>query len=125
MRPLPVEPLSGTAPFIAGVSVIRGGPVPVVDLARLLGNGESDAQTRLVVVRVGERRAALAVGRVIGVRTLGSSAVGELPPLLGAASAEVIAAVGSLDAQLLVLLETSRLLPDSSWASLELGGAPA
>lgn len=119
MRPLPVEPLSGTAPFISGVAIIRGGPVPVVDLARLLGNGARELSTRLVVVRVGERRAALSVGQVIGVRSLPASALGELPPLLGAAGAEVIAAVGSLDARLLLLLETSRMLPDSSWASLE------
>jgi len=119
MRPLPFEVISGTAPFVDGVSIIRGGPVPIVDLARLLGNATSEPRTRLVVVRVGERRAALSVGKVIGVHSLESGAVRELPPLLGGASAEVIRAVGSLDAQLLLLLETSRVLPESSWASLE------
>lgn len=119
MRPLPFEALAGTAPFIDGVSIIRGGPVPIVDLGRLLGNATSEPRTRLVVVRVGDRRAALSVGKVIGVRALESDAVRELPPLLGGASAEVIRAVGSLDAQLLLLLETSRVLPESSWASLE------
>ncbi len=125
MRPLPLEPLAGTAPFIAGVSIIRGTPVPVVDLARLLGNGTDELRTRLVVVKVGERRAALSVGSVIGVRALESSAVSELAPLLAGASAEVITAVGSLDARLLLILETSRMLPDSSWAGLEAGGSPA
>ncbi|MEI9948856.1 MAG: chemotaxis protein CheW [Pseudomonadota bacterium] len=125
MRPLPLEPLSGTASFIAGVSIIRGGPVPVVDLARLLGNGTDELRTRLVVVRVGERRAALSVAGVIGVRSLESAAVSELPPLLGGTSAEVILAVGSLDARLLLLLETSRMLPGFSWSSLEAGGAQA
>lgn len=119
MRPLPIEVLSGTQPFIDGVSIIRGAPVPVVDLARLLGNGTAEARTRLVVVRVGERRAALSVGNVIGVRALQSGAGGELPPLLSGASSEVITAIGSLDARLLLLLETSRALPDSSWASLQ------
>jgi purine-binding chemotaxis protein CheW len=119
MRPLPFEVISGTAAFVDGVSIIRGGPVPIVDLARLLGNTTSEPRTRLVVVRVGERRAALSVGEVIGVHALESDAVRELPPLLGGASAEVIRAVGSLDAQLLLVLETSRVLPESSWASLE------
>ncbi len=125
MRPLPVEPISGTAPFIAGVSIVRGGPVPVVDLARLLGTASDELRTRLVVVRVGERNAALLVGRVIGVRSLESSTLSELPPLLRSASAEVVTAVGSLDARLLLLLETSRMLPDPSWANLDTGGAEA
>jgi purine-binding chemotaxis protein CheW len=125
MRPLPLEPLSGTAPFIAGVSIIRGGPVPVVDLARLLGNGVDEARTRLVVVRIGERRAALSVGRVIGVRSLASSEVSEMPPLLAGSSAEAISAVGSLDAQLLLLLETSSMFPDATWGMPEASGAPA
>ncbi|HKO53721.1 MAG TPA: chemotaxis protein CheW [Polyangiaceae bacterium] len=125
MRPLSVEFLSGTASFVAGVSIIRGGPVPVVDLARLLGSATDEVRARLVVVRVGERHVALSVGRVIGVRALESSRLGELPPLLGGASAEVITALGSLDARLLLLLETSRMLPDSGWASLEARGAEA
>lgn len=119
MRPLPLEALSGTAPFIDGVSIIRGGPVPVVDLARLLGNATAEPRTRLVVVKVGARSAALSVGRVIGVRALESGALRELPPLLAGASAEVITRVGSLDAQLLLVLETSRVLPEPGWASLE------
>ena len=119
MRPLPVEALSGTAAFIDGVSLIRGAPVPIVDLARLLGNVSTEPRTRLVVVKVGERRAALAVARVIGVRSLESALVLDLPPLLSGASSEVITTIGSLDARLLLVLETSRLLPESSWASLE------
>lgn len=123
LRPLPVEALSGMAPFIDGVSIIRGAPVPVVDLARLLGNVSAEPRTRLVVVKVGERRVALAVARVVGVRSLEAGAVIELPPLLSAASSEVISAIGSLDARLLLVLETSRMLPESSWATLEGAGA--
>ena len=37
MRPLPVETLAGGPPFAPGVSVIRGQPTPVVDLAEVLG----------------------------------------------------------------------------------------
>jgi purine-binding chemotaxis protein CheW len=119
LRPLPIEPLPGSAPFIDGISIIRGTPTPVVDLARLLGSATSEPRTRLVVVKVGARCAALSVARVIGVRSLESVTVSELPPLLRGVSSEVIRVVGSLDESLLLLLETSRMLPDSSWASLE------
>ncbi|HYQ46781.1 MAG TPA: chemotaxis protein CheW [Polyangiaceae bacterium] len=119
LRPLPIETLSGTAHFVDGLSIIRGAPVPVVDLARLLGNATDEPRTRLVVVKIGERSAALAVGSVLGVRALESATVVELPPLLAGASSEIITAIGSLDARLLLVLETSRVLPESSWASLE------
>ena len=33
MRPLPVEPIAGVISPVAGVAIIRGGPVPVVDVA--------------------------------------------------------------------------------------------
>ena len=125
MRPLPCEPLSGMASFIDGVSIIRGAPVPIVDLAKLLGRQADELRTRLVLVKMGTRSAALAVARVIGVRSLERSLLTELPPLLAGASTEVISAVGSLEARLLLILETSRMVPETSWASLEARGAPA
>jgi purine-binding chemotaxis protein CheW len=125
MRPLPLEVLAGTAPFVAGVSIIRGEPVPIVDLSRLLGNDSDEARTRLVVVRVAERHAALSVGRVIGVRSLDPASLRQMPPLLGGASAEMTAAVGLLDARLLLLLETWRALPDPNSLGLEARGDEA
>jgi len=125
LRPMRFEPLADTAPFVLGVSIIRGRPVPVVDLARLLGNATDEVRTRFVSLKIGERSVALAVGRVIGVRSLDASLACQMPPLLGGASAEVIATIGSLDAGLLLFLETSKMLPDFAWASLKSGSAEA
>jgi purine-binding chemotaxis protein CheW len=122
MRPLPLEPLDGMPPFVAGLAIIRGAAVPVVDLARLLGHDSSARRTRFVVVKVDERRVALAVERVIGVRVLDAVATSSMPPLLGDASADFVAAVGSLDARFLMILESTRILPASLWATLERGG---
>jgi len=119
LRPLPVEAISGTAHFIAGVSIIRGRAVPVVDLARVLGNTSSEEATRWLVVKVGDRHAALAVGKVVGIRSLESASVFELPPLLSGVSLEAVAAVGALDARLLLVLETSKVIPPSGWTILE------
>jgi purine-binding chemotaxis protein CheW len=119
MRPLPLEPFHGMPPFVDGLSIIRGAPVPVVDLARLLGNDSGARRTRLVVVKVSERRVALSVEHVIGVRSLDVAANGALPPLLAGARGEFVAAVGSLDAHLLVVLESALMLPASTWASLD------
>jgi purine-binding chemotaxis protein CheW len=125
MRPLPLEPFNGMPPYVDGLSIIRGAPVPVVDLARLLGNESAARRTRLVVVKVQGRRVALSVERVIGIRALDTSRSGALPPLLGNARSDFVSAVGSLDAHLLVVLESGRILPDSTWASLENGAGGA
>jgi purine-binding chemotaxis protein CheW len=119
MRPLSVEPVAGTPKFIRGVSVIRGTAVPVVDLQLLLENGESTATFgRFVTVKVGERRVALGVDSVVGLKLLDPTHVGELPPLLRDVDADLIEAIGTSDAVLLVVLRAARIVPDEVWAVL-------
>lgn len=114
LRPLPVEPLAGAPAFVQGLCVIRGAPRPVVDAARLLGTqagsgGSPDA--RFVSVRAGAGQVALAVDAVLGVRRVPPESLQDLPPLLQEAGAEAVAAIGRLDAELLLVLRSSRLLP--------------
>jgi purine-binding chemotaxis protein CheW len=118
LRPLPIEPLSGAPPFVCGVSIVRGEPLPVVDAGLLLGGGQARA-TRLVTLRLGARAVALAVDSVIGVRAFERSALRELPPLLREAAADTVAALGSLDRELLLLLESGRLVPEAVFAAVE------
>ncbi len=118
MRPLPVNELPGAPPFVRGVSLIRGAPVPVVDVGRLLGDAGSAGATRFVVLRLGERRVALAVEAVLGLRELPSQQLAELPPLLRDA-AEVVPRVAALDSELLHVLAAARLVPDSVWQAPE------
>jgi purine-binding chemotaxis protein CheW len=125
MRPLPVEPITGVPPFVRGLSIIRGSPVPVVDLGSLLADSAGEASTRFVTLRVGDRRVALAVEAVLGVRELDVSMVRELPPLLRDARAHAIQAIGSLDAELLVVLSASHVLPADVWQGLAAGGLAA
>jgi purine-binding chemotaxis protein CheW len=67
MRPLPI---AGVPRFLLGLSVIRGAPVPVVDLEAVVGLGLTDTITRFVSLELGDRRIAVAVGAVIGIREL-------------------------------------------------------
>jgi purine-binding chemotaxis protein CheW len=117
MRPLPLEPLPGAPPFVTGVSVIRAAPVPVVDAALLLGGGDSHPR-RLVTLTVGDRRVALAVDEVLGVRPLAAEALAELPPLLREAGSGVVEAIGTLDTELLLVLRSARLVPESVLAGI-------
>jgi purine-binding chemotaxis protein CheW len=118
MRPLPLEPIAGAPGFIAGLAIIRGKPVPVVDTARLLGAPPTPPR-RFVALRPAPRSIALAVDAVLGVRTLPADRLAALTPLAGAVAGDAIAAIGALDARLLVLLETARLVPDAVFALVE------
>lgn len=117
LRPLTVEPLAGAPACVQGLCVIRGVPRPVVCAARLLGvqaPGDPPAApttARFVTVRTGAQQVALAVDAVLGVRTVPPESLQDLPPLLQEAGAEAVAAIGRLDAELLLVLRSSRLLP--------------
>lgn len=123
MRPLPAEPLADMPPFVRGLAIIRGAAVPVVDLSSLLGDDDARRRGRYVTLRVGARRIALAVEAVIGIRDLDAVALEAMPPLLSAAQAERVSAMGALDGQLLLVLGTARLLSEAQWTLLGAGAS--
>ena len=123
MRALPVEAVAVPSPCLRGLSIIRGQPVPVVDLGMLLGEPSCEA-ARLVAVTVGGRPVALAVTAVLGVRTLDPTTLSSaLPPLLRDAAGDAVSAIGTLDAELLFLLQAGRLVPQSLFDQLDAGAA--
>ena len=109
MRPRPIEPMASSPPFVLGLSVVRGAPIPVVDLGMLIGS-HGAAPTRFVTLRTDDRRCALAVDSVVGVDVVDAHKLETLPPLLGDANANVIEAIAPLDARLLVVLRTARIV---------------
>lgn len=121
LRPLPTEPVEGAPPFVRGLSVIRGHPIPVVDLAALLGTGETPAN-RYVALRAGDRRVALAVEAVDGVATLDAATLEDLPPLLRDAPPGLVEAIAARDSHLLLVLRAAHLIPEafsgSRWSGL-------
>lgn len=122
MRPLPVEPLTGAPPCVRGLSVIRGQPVPVVDLGALLRGDAAAQTTRFVTLRAAERRVALAVEAVLGVREPAPGLQTEMPPLLSQANPDAVEAVAALDSRLIVILRAARLLPEEAWNRLAAAG---
>jgi purine-binding chemotaxis protein CheW len=118
MRPLSTEAITGMPAFVRGLAIIRGTAVPVVDLGCLLGGGSGLPTTRFVLLRLGERRAALAVEALLGVRDLEAARLHAMPPLLQQASLELIEQVGTLDGELLVVLRVCRTVPDDLWPAL-------
>ena len=121
MRPLAIEALAGVPRPVSGVAIIRGAPMPVVDLAWLLA-GEESHPARFVTLNADGRPVALAVDAVVGVRVIPTGSVYDLPPLLRDANADAIAAIGTLDAELLMVLRGGRLVPETVWNVLDAEG---
>jgi purine-binding chemotaxis protein CheW len=121
MRPLPVEFVGGAPEFVSGLSIVRGVALPVVDTGSLLGE-KGSPHTRFVIVKAGDHLVVLAVDEILGLRAIPADSLQELPPLLGDARTDLFAAIGAIDARLLLVLRTARMLPESFWATLELEG---
>lgn len=111
LRPQPVRPLAAPVAFVQGLARIRGGWSPVVDLAGLLGLAHGPVN-RYVVTRAGDRRVALAVSEVLGLRHLPAEHIETLPPLLRDRRHEAVAALAERDQELIAILDQARLLPD-------------
>ncbi len=118
MRPLPIDPLRELPSFVLGLSIIHGTPTPVVHAGALIGR-EGVAPGRFVLLRAITRSVALAVDEVLGIRRIEPSARAELPPLVQIASADAIERVGQLDAQLLLVLNAGRVLPNSVLVAID------
>lgn len=118
LRPLPLRPVAGAPPAVLGVAIVRGEPTPVVDLAAAIGAPAGVAPGRFVVVRAGERRVALAVGEVLGVRALDAARLRELPPLLRDARDGAVESIATLDGELVAVIAGARVLPADDLAAL-------
>lgn len=112
MRPRVLQRVEGMAPGLAGVAVVRGQAVPVVDLGALLVGGTSRPAQRLVTVRVEGRTVALAVEHVQGVGFVDETEWAGLPPLLQGAAQDAVAGLVVRDHGLLALLSATRLLTE-------------
>lgn len=122
MRPLPVESFPHAPAFVAGLSIIRGVPTPVINLGALLGSTGS-AGTRFVTISIHGKSVALAVDTVIGIYRLGAAAT-HLPPVLKGATHDAVSAVGMLDRDLLLFLETTRVISPEALEQLGLAARP-
>ena len=119
LRPLPIKPVAGTPGFVCGVSIIRGTPTPVVDLKALLENSDKSlSYGRFVTLKFDDRRVAIGVDSVVGLRHLDSAQLGDLPPLLRDVRADLVESFGTRDAELLLVLRAAHIVPDEVWTTL-------
>jgi purine-binding chemotaxis protein CheW len=117
MRFQPLQPLPDVPAYVRGLSIIRGEATPVVDVARLLGAAGAQP-SRLVSIRVDGRGVALAVNSVLGIAEIPEDTLKTLPPLVASANSQSLALLGSLDGELLLVLRSASIVPESVWPAL-------
>jgi purine-binding chemotaxis protein CheW len=122
LRVLPIEPVSGAPPYVRGLCIIRGSAIPVVDTGLLIGHQAMKSE-RLVAIRAGSRTIALMAETVMGIRAIAAESLNEWPPLLHDAASETIAAIGTLDAELLFFLRTTLIVRQGMLDRLDADGA--
>ncbi|GIF03321.1 chemotaxis protein CheW [Actinoplanes siamensis] len=114
MRPLPTRPLAGTPPYVRGLTILRGEPSPVVDVPRLL-TGVTSEIDRYVAVRAGRGPVVCATGPVLGVQTVRAAPPEGPGTMFTGASTSLVAAVGRVGTEPLLLLHGIRTVPDEVW----------
>jgi purine-binding chemotaxis protein CheW len=123
MRPLPVQALAGLPAYLRGLAVIRGQPIPVVDVSTLLAGVAGDRIGRFLTMRGEGRPFSLAVEAVLGMRTVDRGALRAIPELREPAR-ELVDSVGALGTELLTVLKASRAFADEMWAGIHQAQGP-
>jgi purine-binding chemotaxis protein CheW len=110
--PRPITPLFGVPAAIVGLVSLRGELLAVLDVGRLLGIGVArrDEGSRLVVVDVEGRQAALLVDRLGPLRTVARDALRPPPDTLPATESALLLGVVSLAERPLAVLDLRRVL---------------
>ncbi len=124
MRPLETRALAGTPTFVRGITVLRGVPTPVIDVSRLLGGGTAEPE-RYLAVRTDRGAVALATGEVLGIRNVEAEPAGGHPALLSSGNTRLVAGVGTLATEPLLLLQSMRAVPDEVWEAAAAAGVPS
>jgi purine-binding chemotaxis protein CheW len=110
----PVTRLPNTPPYVEGVVDLRGEVLPVVDLRKRLGvAGEAaGTESRLMILNLGERSAALIVEGVDQVRTISSEQIVAPDAHVFTAGQAYVTGVARLEDSLVIILDLARLMKD-------------
>ncbi len=104
--------IPGAPAFVAGLVQVRGKLVPVVDLRSRFGlaPGDRGLDTRVIVVRVGQRTAGLLVDSARDVLRLDESSFQPPPDLVEVQAAGFVKAVTTVANRLLLVVDVPRVI---------------
>jgi len=100
------------ASYVEGVSNLRGAIIPIINLRNLLGLAPkpTDAETRTIVVNVGERTMGCTVDAVSQVIRIPQQSIQPAPDTMTAEGNHDIAGFAKLDDKLVIVLDIDELL---------------
>ena len=119
-----ITAIANTPDFIKGVTNLRGIIVPIVDLRIkfALESAEYTDQTVVIVVDIGEQIIGLVVDGVSDVLTLTADQIKPAPAAGMSLSSDYIAGLGSLEDQMIVLMDVEALLSNGDLGMLDQAG---
>jgi purine-binding chemotaxis protein CheW len=102
----------GTAPHVAGLIQVRGRVVPVVDLRARFGlpAAEPTLDTRVVVVRQGEREVGLLVDRAREVLQIAPEQFQPPPPVIAEQAAGFVQSVAQTNERLVLRVDYEKVI---------------
>ncbi len=108
--------LPNTPAYVEGVIDLRGEILPVVDLRKRLGLPlrETDTGTRLMILNLGQRSAALVVDGVEHVATLNDDAITPPSAHITLPGQDYVTGVARQGENLIVMLDLARLMADEA-----------
>ena len=122
-----VTPMPQVAAFVEGVSNLRGEIIPIINLRKLLGlaHRDADADSRTIVVNVGERTMGCRVDSVSQVMRIAEDDIQPAPETVTVDGAHYIAGFAKIKERLLVLLDVDALLDPSRLEQANAPGPPS
>ncbi len=113
--------------YVVGVSNLRGTIIPIIDLRLLFGLAPrtADANTRTIVVNVGDRTVGCMVDAVSQVIRIPLNQVQRTPDTVGADSHRSIEGFARAGENLFILLDADSLIDPASLAAAHRAGVPS
>jgi len=104
--------IADAPPHVLGVTNLRGAIVPVMDLRLQFGMDkcQPDEQTVVIVVELEKRLAGFVVDRVLDVEQLAPEQIKPAPAMSLVSGRNSISAIGTLEQEILILLDVHKLL---------------
>lgn len=98
--------------YVEGVSNLRGTIIPIINLRMLFGleRREVDAETRTIVLNVGDRTMGCTVDAVARVLRVAADAIEPAPDMVAGSSSRPIEGFARVGDEILILLDVDRLL---------------
>jgi purine-binding chemotaxis protein CheW len=126
----PIRSVPGAAGFVLGILRLRGAVIPIVDLRRRLGLGDSvcDHRTVVIIVALGQatmlNNVGLVVDSVSDVVDLGRGRLLASPELGTPAQKALVREVALLEERMYLLIDLERIFDQKEMAALETVVAP-